>query len=67
MSSNVVSLDEYRLKKEVRQELETVHPYNDLGGLVQLPSLDDYDCEEEEDWVVGEDWLFEDYDAGLLD
>ena len=63
---NVVSLEEYKLQKEVRRELETVRPYNDLGGLVQLPNLDDYDVAEEDVWV-GDEWLFEDYDDGLLD
>ncbi len=70
--SNVVSLEDYRLEKEVRRELETVYPHNavgvevDVGGPVEFPSLDDYDNEKEE-WWVGETWLFEDYDAGLLD
>lgn len=51
MSSNVVSLSAYRQEKlaaEIRKEMETVHPHTDYGGLVKLPSLDDYDREDSE-------------------
>ena len=68
MRSNVVvSLEAYRLEKEVRKEMETVEPRNDLGGVVNLPSLDDYDNETDAEMWRAETWLWDCWDDGLID